>query len=134
MFSESELEYLKSQRLARIATVDSHGQPTVDAVGFSLDGEQILVGTHSPVLTRKYRNVLDGNTKVALIVDDLQSVQPWRPRGVKIHGVAEVVERAGHFGPGSYLVITPTVSWSWGIEPEESGGRGPKKTVWRSPK
>ena len=130
MFSESEREYLKSQRLARIATVDSHGQPTVDAVGFSLDGEQILVGTHSPVLTRKYRNVLDGNTKVALIVDDLQSVQPWLPRGVKIHGVAEVVERAGHFGPGSYLVITPTVSWSWGIEPEESGARGPKKTVW----
>ena len=130
MFSESEREYLKSQRLARIATVDSHGQPTVDAVGFSLDGEQILVGTHSPVLTRKYRNVLEGATKVALIVDDLQSVQPWRPRGVKIHGVAEVVERAGHFGPGSYLVITPTVSWSWGIEPEESGARGPKKTVW----
>ena len=130
MFSESEREYLKSQRLARIATEDSHGQPTVDAVGFSLDGEQILVGTHSPVLTRKYRNVLEGATKVALIVDDLQSVQPWRPRGVKIHGVAEVVERAGHFGPGSYLVITPTVSWSWGIEPEESGARGPKKTVW----
>ena len=130
MFSESEREYLKSQRLARIATVDSHGQPTVDAVGFSLDGEQILVGTHSPVLTRKYRNVLEGATKVALIVDDLQSVQPWLPRGVKIHGVAEVVERAGHFGPGSYLVITPTVSWSWGIEPEESGARGPKKTVW----
>ena len=130
MFSESEREYLKSQRLARIATVDSHGQPTVDAVGFSLDGEQILVGTHSPVLTRKYRNVLEGATKVALIVDDLQSVQPWLPRGVKIHGVAEVVERAGHFGPGSDLVITPTVSWSWGIEPEESGARGPKKTVW----
>ena len=130
MFSDSELEYLKSQRLARIATVDTDGQPTVDAVGFSLDGDQILIGTHSPVLTRKYRNVLDGNTRVALIVDDLLSTQPWRPRGVKIHGVAEVVERTGHFGPGSYLVITPTVSWSWGIEPEESGARGPKKTVW----
>ena len=132
MFSESELEYLKSQRLARIATVDTDGQPTVDAVGFSLDGDQILIGTHSPVLTRKYRNVLDGNTRVALIVDDLLSTQPWRPRGVKIHGVAEVVERTGHFGPGSYLVITPTVSWSWGIEPQaQDGGFGPKKTIWR---
>ena len=132
MFSERELEYLKSQRLARIATVDAHGQPTVDAVGYSLDGGQILVGTHSPVLTRKYRNVLDGNTKVALIVDDLQSIQPWRPRGVKIHGVAEVVERAGHFGPGSYLVITPTVTWSWGIDPQpQEGAAGPNKTVWR---
>lgn len=110
MFSEQELAYLHAQRLARLATVDDNGQPTVDAVGFSLDGGQILIGTHSPVLSRKYRNVLDGNTKVALIVDDLASVQPWRPRGIKIHGAAEVVERSGHFGPGSYIVITPTVS------------------------
>lgn len=129
MFSEQELTYLQGQRLARIATVDADGQPTVDAVGFSLDDGKILIGTHSPVLTRKYRNVMGGNTNVALIVDDLASVQPWRPRGIKIHGVAEVVERNGHFGPGSYLVITPKVSWSWGIEPHE-GGFGAKKTVW----
>lgn len=130
MFSEQERAYLQGQRLARIATVDAQGQPTVDAVGFSLDGEHILVGTHSPILSRKYRNVMNGNTKVALIVDDLQSVQPWRPRGVKIHGTAEVVEREGHFGPGSYLVITPKVSWSWGIESRQEGMQGPKKTVW----
>ena len=130
MFSEMELAFLRSQRLARIATVDAHGRPTVDAVGFSLDNGQILVGTHSPVLTRKYRNVMDGQSNVALIVDDLQSVQPWRPRGVKIHGVAAVEERSGHFGPGTYIVITPTVSWSWGIEAQQ-GAPGPKKTVWR---
>ena len=129
MFSEQEIGYLKSQRLARIATVDAHGQPTVDAVGYSLDGKQILVGTHSPRSSRKYRNIIGGNTNVALIVDDLQSVQPWRPRGIKIHGVAEVMERDGHFGPGSYIVISPTVSWSWGIEPVE-GMADPKKTVW----
>ena len=129
MFSEQELAYLHTQRLARLATVDADGQPTVDAVGFSLDGGQVLIGTHSPVLTRKYRNVLDGNTQVALIVDDLASVQPWRPRGIKIHGTAEVVERSGHFGPGNYIVITPAISWSWGIEPRE-GASGPKKTVW----
>ncbi len=129
MFSEQELAFLQTQRLARLATVDADGQPTVDAVGFSLDGDRILIGTHSPRLTRKYKNVLDGNTKVALIIDDLASVQPWRPRGIKVHGVAEVAERNGHFGPGSYIVITPTVSWSWGIEPQE-GAPGPKKTVW----
>ena len=97
---EQEIAYLQSQRLARIATVDANGQPTVDAVGFSLDGGQILIGTHSPRLSRKYRNVLDGNTAVALIVDDLASIQPWQPRGIKIHGVAEVVERQGPFRPG----------------------------------
>jgi len=129
MFSEQELAYLQTQRLARLATVDASGQPTVDAVGFSLDGGQVLIGAHSPVLTRKYKNVLASNTQVALIVDDLASVQPWRPRGIKIHGTAEVVERSGHFGPGSYIVITPTISWSWGIEPRE-GAPGPKKTIW----
>jgi len=131
MFSEQEVAYLQSQRLARIATVDADGQPTVDAVGFSLDGGQILIGTHSPRLSRKYRNVLDGNTTVALIVDDLASVQPWQPRGIKIHGVAEVVERQGHFGPGSYIVITPKVSWSWGVESQTEGARSPRKTVWQ---
>lgn len=129
MFSEHELAYLHSQRLARIATVDVDGQPTVDAVGFSLDGDKILIGTHSPRLTRKYRNVQAGNVNVALIVDDLASIQPWQPRGIKIHGVAEVVERVGHFGPGNYLVITPKVSWSWGIEPQQDAS-GPKKTIW----
>ncbi len=129
MFSEQELAYLQTQRLARLATVDAEGQPTVDAVGFSLDGGQILIGTHSPRLTRKYRNVQEGHTKIALIIDDLASVQPWRPRGIKVHGTAEVVERSGHFGPGSYIVITPTVAWSWGIEPQE-GVPGPKKTTW----
>ncbi len=129
MFSEQELAYLQSQRLARLATVGASGQPTVDSVGFSLDGGQVLIGTHSPVLTRKYRNVLNGNTRVALIIDDLASVQPWRPRGIKVHGTAEVVERNGHFGPGRYIVITPEVSWSWGVEPQE-GMAGAKKTVW----
>jgi pyridoxamine 5'-phosphate oxidase family protein len=129
MFSERELAYLQSQRLARIATVDMDGQPTVDAVGFSLDGDKVLIGTHSPRLTRKYRNVQKGNVHVALIIDDLASIQPWRPRGIKIHGVAEVVERVGHFGPGSYLVITPKVSWSWGIEPQQDAST-PKKTIW----
>lgn len=93
-----------------------------------------MAGRCSSVPTVPYsrasiKNVLDGNTQVALIIDDLASVQPWRPRGIKIHGTAEVVERSGHFGPGSYIVITPTVSWSWGIEPRE-GAVGPKKTVW----
>lgn len=32
-----------------------------------------------PVRTRKFRNVQVGNTKVALIVDDLVSVPPWSP-------------------------------------------------------
>jgi predicted pyridoxine 5'-phosphate oxidase superfamily flavin-nucleotide-binding protein len=37
VFSEEELEYLTSQPLLRLATVDANGQPTVDAVGYEFE-------------------------------------------------------------------------------------------------
>jgi hypothetical protein len=57
-----------------------------------------------------------GNTKVALVVDDLESISPWKPRGIKIHGKAEIVERQRQFGPAPYLKVTLEKYWSWGIE------------------
>ena len=133
MFSEAEIAYLKSQYLARLATVSSKGQPTVDAVGFEFDGARFYIGGINLPSTRKYKNVAAGNHKVSLIIDDLESVQPWKPRQIKIHGVAEIVERAGRFGEKEYLAITPTVSWSFGIEADanyQAGRVAPKKTVW----
>jgi pyridoxamine 5'-phosphate oxidase family protein len=133
VFSEQERAFLQSQLLARIATVATDGQPTVDAVGFEFDGKCFYIGGHRFQATRKYRNVVAGNTKVSLIIDDLKSFQPWQPRGIKIHGIAEVVERNGHLGPGSYLAITPKVSWSWGVEApisQERKGASIKKIVW----
>ena len=38
MFSEKEIDYLKSQKLARIATVSADGEPDVAQVGFTFDG------------------------------------------------------------------------------------------------
>jgi pyridoxamine 5'-phosphate oxidase family protein len=57
-----------------------------------------------------------GNTKVALVIDDLASVRPWSPRYLRIYGTAELVERRGQFGPGPYMRITPTVSWSFNLD------------------
>jgi pyridoxamine 5'-phosphate oxidase family protein len=132
MFSEQEQAFLQALPLARIGTVDSDGQPTVDAVGFELNGARFYIGGHNIQATRKYKNVVAGNTKVSLLIDDLKSIRPWQPRGIRIHGIAEVVERHGHLGPGSYLVIIPKVSWSWGIEAPEfrEGKPVPKKRVW----
>lgn len=114
MFNEKELSYLKSQRLARIATVSSALQPDVAPVGFEFDGEHFFIGGILQLRTNKYKNVASGNGKVALVVDDVESDDPWKPRGIKIHGRARVIDRPGQYGP--YLEVTPEKTWSWGID------------------
>lgn len=116
MFSEPEAEYLKTQHLARIATVSGELQPDVAPVVYEFDGEHFYVGGKQQTTTNKYRNVLNGHSAVALVVDDLESVSPWKPRGIKLYGTAEIVEREGRLGKGEYLKITPRRYWSWGIE------------------
>jgi pyridoxamine 5'-phosphate oxidase family protein len=116
-FTEEEITYLRTQRLARIATVAADGQPDVMPVGYQFDGTSFYVGGMMPVKTRKFRNVRSGNTKVALVIDDLVSVNPWTVRGMRIYGNAElIVRQEGQFGPGQYLRIKPTVSWSWNLD------------------
>lgn len=43
MFSDKEINYLKSQRLARVATVSGELQPDVSPVGFEFDGESFYI-------------------------------------------------------------------------------------------
>ncbi len=116
MFTEKEIAYLQSQPLARIATVAPDGQPDASPVGVEFDGAYFYVGGHEVTSTRKYQNVQAGNHQVALVIDDLPSVNPWQARGIRIYGTAELVEREGRLGRGMYIRITPQVSWSWGIE------------------
>jgi pyridoxamine 5'-phosphate oxidase family protein len=128
MFSAAEIDYLKSQRLARVATASAKGVPEVSPVGFEFDGRYIWIGSHSQDIftrTRRYRNITGGNGRVSVVIDDLLSVSPWRPRGIKVSGMAEVLEHDGIFGKGKYIRVTPRVSVSWGIEP-------PKDEPWSS--
>jgi len=130
LFSEAETNYLKSQRLARIATASVSGTPEVSPVGFEFDGKYFWIGSHSQEIflrTRRYRNITSGNRKVSIVIDDLASVTPWKPRGIKVSGTAEVMEHVGIFGPGKYLRVTPRVTVSWGIEP-------PTEDRWASSK
>ncbi len=120
MFTDNEIAYLKSQRLARIATVSTSGQPDNSATGFEFDGEVFYLGSIGDLRqSRRGKSVLAGNTKVALVVDDLESIDPWKPRGIRIYGTAEFVEREGRFGKKHYMRITPTLSWSANLEPTE---------------
>jgi len=118
-FTTDEADYLRSQPLGRFATVAEDGLPDNAAVVFRLEDDgSILIGGMSVTGTRKWRNVEAGNAKVAFVVDDLASTKPWRPRGVRIYGRAELVEIEGPFGPGKYLRIVPEVSWSWSVVPD----------------
>ena len=79
MFSEAERNFLKSQRLARIATASAKAIPEVSPVGFEFDGAYFWIGSHSQDIfhtTRRYRNIVAGNPNVSLVVDDLASVEP----------------------------------------------------------
>jgi pyridoxamine 5'-phosphate oxidase family protein len=121
-FSQEEVDYLLSQRLARLATVGSDGQPDVVPVWFEFDGSDFFIGGRDPAKTRKFRNVEKGQTKLALIVDDVVAQDPWTPRFVRVYGEGELVEREeGRFGAGLYLRIRPTISWSWNLDPKPYG-------------
>ena len=123
MFSDKEIEYIETQRLAKISTVTREGlQPDVVPVGFDFDGKEcIFVGGFNLSKTKKYKNIL-GNEKVALVIDDLKSVDPWSPRGIKIYGTANIVARkaqgylkgSGHAST-EYIRIRLKKKWRWGI-------------------
>jgi len=108
MFSEKESAYLKTQQLARIATVSKDSQPDVAPVGFDFDGVYFYVGGLALSRTLKYQNV-QVNLKVSLVIDDLETVDPVQPRGIKIHGIADITTREGYVGSGSYIRIKPEV-------------------------
>jgi pyridoxamine 5'-phosphate oxidase family protein len=133
LFSEAEVAYLKTQRLARIATASQKGVPEVSPVGFEFDGKHFWIGSHSQDIfptTKRYRNITSGKSRVSIVIDDLVTVNPWRPRGIKISGTAEVMEHQGVFGKGKYFRITPRTTVSWGIE-EPKGGKWNSSKRWQ---
>ena len=110
-FSEKESKYLKEQRLGRIATVSPDIQPHVVPVAFEFDGSHFYFGGWNLEKSLKFRNIRQNN-KVAFVVDDLVSVDPWRVSGVEIKGIAEINKRNGN----EYVKITPLRKSSWGLE------------------
>lgn len=131
-FTEFEIEYLRGQRLARLATVGPDSQPHVVPVSFRYNREldTIDVGGHGGFSTRKkYRDVL-ANPRVALVVDDNPSVQPWIVRGIEIRGEADVLQLGGKEIMPSFddamFRIRPKRVRSWGVNVESpTASRGP---------
>ena len=115
----TELAYLRTQHLARLATVDAKGRPQANPVGFVLrDDGTIDIGGWAMGTTKKWRNIA-GNPFVALVVDDLASVQPWKVRGVEIRGEATQVVGSHELGAQlspELIRIRPYWILSWGLE------------------
>jgi pyridoxamine 5'-phosphate oxidase family protein len=121
-FTEAEVEYLGSQRLGRLATVDKDRTPHVTPTSFMVNVElgSIDVGGHGIAKSRKYADV-EREGRAAIVVDDV--LPPWRPRGIEVRGRAEVVTEGGEkFGRGfdpELIRIWPDRKRAWGIEKED---------------
>jgi pyridoxamine 5'-phosphate oxidase family protein len=131
VFSETELQYLREQTLARIATVGPDGQPHVTPVTFvyNADEDAIDVGGMFYGGTKKWRDA-QRNPRVTLLVDDVLS-NPRRARALEVRGRAELHETGGdqinprfsNFAP-QFFRIRPIRIVSWGIEEGGSTGQG----------
>lgn len=134
-FTADEIDYLRAQPLARIATVSADGQPDVVPVTYEFDGTAFLIGGWSPAKTRRHGNVRAGNLKVALVVDDLAPGRRWAPRMLRVYGTAELIATEGRGGPTEVMRITPLISWSFNLasagEVGDPANDGPRRTVHR---
>ena len=129
VYTDAELEYLAAQPLARIATASATGVPDVAVVGFGVDGDHIVTGGFDISKTVRYRNLL-ANPRATIVVDDLASVDPWAPRGVKVRGAASIEEVRG----GLRIRIVPEVVWSWHLNTDaEKHFLGIEKRVVAAP-
>lgn len=122
-FTDKEVRYLRGQRLGRMATAASNGAPHIVPVGFRVDPESqtIQIGGHGLSKSKKWRD-LQANPLIAFVVDDLESTDPWTPRGIEIRGTAELHREGGEelFGGGGWdsvwFAVVPQRIISWGIE------------------
>lgn len=122
VFTPAEIAYLSSQRIGRIATIGPDGRPHVVPVGYRYNPETdcIEIGGREGFTKRKHYRDIVRNPKVAYVVDDLPSVNPWTIRGIEIRGDAEVLATGGEnivpgFGPDMVRIRAKRIM-SWGIE------------------
>ncbi len=120
-FTEAELEYLKTQRTGRLATVNKNGEPQNSPVAFRYNAEldTIDIGGPNNSKSQKYRNVVR-NGLASFVVDDHTEKGG---RGIEIRAHAEVVPEGGEsMYPGWFspelIRLTPKRIISWDISGE----------------
>lgn len=126
VFTPAEIAYIKTQPIGRIATVGPNGKPHVVPVGFRYNPEQdsIDIGGRAGLTRRKHYRDLVRNHKVAFVIDDIPSMNPWTIRGIEIRGEAEILASGGQtiqpfFGPDMIRIHAQRFV-TWGIESREA--------------
>lgn len=122
-FKPHELAYLNNADLGRLATMQRNGTLQASPVGFTFNADlgTIDIFGYNMSESQKYRNVA-ANPKVALVVDDIASKDPWRVRCLEIRGTAEQATAPRGPGPAgdhldaAIIRITPTRIISFGID------------------
>ena len=112
VFSEAELGYLTGGRqLGRIATVGADGTPHVVPVGWIYNAarDAIDIGGHELERSKKFRDVARSG-RAAIVIDDVESTDPWRPRAIEVRGQAEAIPL-----PTPLIRIHPERIVSWGL-------------------
>jgi pyridoxamine 5'-phosphate oxidase family protein len=129
-FSSAQIAYLAEQRLGRLATAGADGRPHVVPVSYRYNAEldAIDIGGYNFGARKKYRDV-QANPWAALVVDDLLSADPWRPRMLEVRGPAEALRTGGaELRPGfaeELIRLYPGRINSFGIEPDPENATGP---------
>jgi pyridoxamine 5'-phosphate oxidase family protein len=133
-FKPHEIEFLRQAELGRLATIQRNGTLQNSPVGFTYNEQlgTIDIAGFQMSKSQKYRNIAH-NDKVAFVVDDITSRDPWRVRCLEIRGTAELGPRAswGAEVPASrgaagdqldtaIIRITPRRIISYGIDDQES--------------
>ncbi len=111
-FNDAELTYLTGERrLGRVATVGRDGTPHVVPVGWSYNSnhDSIDISGRNLAETKKFRDVARSG-RAAIVIDDLASTDPWRPRAVELRGRAEAIQE-----PAPLIRIHPERIVSWGL-------------------
>ena len=113
VFTEVERSYLAGGRqLGRIATVGADGTPHVVPVAWIYNAvrDTIDIGGFELERTKKFRDVARTG-RVAIVIDDLASTDPWHPRGIEVRGRGEAITL-----PTPMIRIHPERIVSWGLE------------------
>ena len=90
-FSREERAWLASQRLGRLATVSPDGVVgNAPVTYFVRSDDTIDIGGMRMGETKKFRNVRDGS-RVAFVVDVVDTSEGWHPIYLEIRGTAEAI-------------------------------------------